>query len=357
MLGALESPTGAWRWVPEGIRGALVLSILLHLFLIGTVELGARLGWWRHSFIQNWLVTPVNARQAAALAEARAQAELRKLEEIPLVFLEVDPSQASADAPEQAAYYAAANSRAANPDTADTLKPRIDGNQDKVPRTTTLQYPTVQPVQPIQSVPEPLPLVALAPRPRERPAPRVESQAKSETALKPGDLLVAKPAPDSQNIASTGQSRAGTQPLPRPERPRTVAQARAQQGQSAITGEKMKQEGGVKRFGVESTLDARATSYGAYDAAVIAAIQQRWYTLLDERSYSLERSGKVVIKFRMKYDGSIQNLEVVDADVGELLSIVCAKAIDDPAPFGAWPRQMRVELGDFRDVRFTFHYN
>ena len=47
----------------------------------------------------------------------------------------------------------------------------------------------------------------------------------------------------------------------------------------------------------------------------------------------------------------------MDTDVGDVLSIVCQKAIMDPAPFGPWPRQMRIELGDNRDVRFTFHYN
>ncbi len=340
-----------------GIRGALLLSILVHLLLLMIAEVGGRLGWWQHRFLQDWLVTSLSGEQAAALAEARAQAEARQREDTPLVFLEVDPSQATAEAPEQATYYGALNSRAANPDpTVDTATPRVDGLQDRVPRTTTVVTPTVvqpAPLQPVEAAP---PLVALTPK-REAPQPRVRTTDPAETALKPGDLLVARPAPDARSIEGQAGGREEAPAAARPERPRTFAQARPGERTSPIVGEKMKQAGGVKRFGVESSLDARSTTYGAYDAAVIAAIQQRWYGLLDERGYSLDRSGKVVITFRMKHDGSIHNLEVVESEVGELWSVVCQKAIADPSPFGVWPRQMRLELGDYRNVRFTFHYN
>jgi outer membrane biosynthesis protein TonB len=175
-------------------------------------------------------------------------------------------------------------------------------------------------------------------------------------------MLVAKPAPEARPSEGPREARSVESAQPRRDRPRTLAQARSltpnQTPSAAGTiGEKMKQEGGVSRFGVESSLDARATSYGAYDAAVIAAIQQRWYSLLDERGFSLERSGKVVLDFRMKHDGSVHDLKVVEAEVGDILTLVCQKAILDPSPFGTWPRQMRIELGEHRDVRFTFHYN
>lgn len=361
------------RWMSNGLRRAFVFSVAFHLLAFGTAEIGGRLGWWRHSLIRNWLVTPMSERQASALAQNRAQAETPKQPDTPLLFLEVDPNLAAADAPEKATYYAANNTRAANPNPAKSQPtPKIEGAQEKVARTTSVAKPVPQqakPLQPAEPAPPqpqaqpqpPKPLVAAAP-PKEPTQPRSETPTPSETALKPGEMLVAKPAPEARSTDGRQEVRSADPSQPRRERPRTLAQARAQAPDQApptsgSIGEKMKMEGGVSRFGVESTLDARATSYGAYDAAVIAAIQQRWYSLLDERGFSLERSGKVVVDFRMKHDGSVHDLKVVEADVGDILTIVCQKAIMDPSPFGAWPRQMRIELGDNRDVRFTFHYN
>lgn len=363
-----EAP-GVFRWRLRGLWLALVLSLAFHLALFTTIEIGGRLGWWRHSFIRNWLVTPLTARQASAVLQERARAEAARQQDTPLLFLEVDPTKAAADAPEKALYYAANNSKAANPDVSKTTAtPRIEGTQDKVPRTTTLTKPSPQPTveprleappipQPL-SLPQPKPIAAAKPL---QPSPqRTEIPTPSETALRPGDVLIAKPAPEARSSQGQADSKTGESSPPQHERPRTIAQAKAKTADAmggAIIGEKMKQEGGVQRFGVESSLDARATSYGAYDAAVIAAIQQRWYALLDERGFSMERSGKVVIDFRMKHDGSIHDLKVNEADVGEIYSLVCQRAIVDPAPFGEWPRQMRLELGDRRSVRFTFHYN
>jgi hypothetical protein len=117
----------------------------------------------------------------------------------------------------------------------------------------------------------------------------------------------------------------------------------------------MRQEGGVRRIGAVS-VDAKATPFGAYDAAIIRVIQQRWYDILDE-STILTRSGKVVVEFRIHQDGRVTDLKVVDEDVGELLSLFCRRAISDPAPFAAWPSDMRRMVGrDYRDVRFTFYY-
>ena len=53
-------------------------------------------------------------------------------EEIPLVFVEVDPSQVVKEAPKNAKYYSSQNARAANPDAkVETEKPKIDGTQTR----------------------------------------------------------------------------------------------------------------------------------------------------------------------------------------------------------------------------------
>ena len=55
----------------------------------------------------------------------------------------------------------------------------------------------------------------------------------------------------------------------------------------------MKQDGGVKRQRLSPSLDTRATPFGEYDAALIAAVQSRWYDLLDHEEVSRQRTGKV----------------------------------------------------------------
>ena len=49
-------------------------------------------------------------------------------------------------------------------------------------------------------------------------------------------------------------------------------------------------------------------------------------------------------------------LEII-VGIAPLLGLICQKAVLDPAPFGAWPSDMRRTLGNTRNIQFTFHYN
>jgi outer membrane biosynthesis protein TonB len=170
----------------------------------------------------------------------------------------------------------------------------------------------------------------------------------------------AAPAPTATTLVPNPSTLPPTPPpepseadRPRP-RPLTIKEAVARRAESGLVGEKMKQDGGVKRLDV-SALDVRGMSFGAYDAAIIQAIQQRWYSLLESRPTP---RGKVVIEFRLHFDGRVTDVRVNDADVGELYALFCQKAIQDPAPFPRWPSDMRRQMqADHRDVRFSFHYN
>jgi outer membrane biosynthesis protein TonB len=255
-------------------------------------------------------------KQFTEQLKARQLAEEKKFEEeAPLLFVEVTPEQSTPEPPKDPKFYSSANSLAANPDPKDdTSVPRIDGSQDKVPKT----FDTLRPA------PEPAP-----------PTPPPEPE---EPEPQPRDLTVGASDPATK---------------PKPERPKTVAQAQMQQG--IIAGPRMRQEGGVKRRGVVS-LDTKATPFGAYDAAVIAAIQRRWYDLLEDSS-AAPKTGKVVLEFRMHSDGGITDLKIVEEDVGEIRALYCRKAVSDPAPYAPWPSDMRRMIGkDYRDVRFTFYY-
>jgi len=99
---------------------------------------------------------------------------------------------------------------------------------------------------------------------------------KAKPAEAPGDLTMAKPDPVPRKDE-------GQEIKPRP---RTIKEALARQPASRPPSQRMQQEGGVKRRLEIATLDAKATPFGAYDEALIQAIRQCWYNLLDQQNYA-----------------------------------------------------------------------
>ncbi len=302
---------------------AFALSLALHGALYTTWRVGQNLHWWTKQ--PAWVARFYKWLQPAPTAFARVlpKPPLAKAREIPLTFMEVDPVLAVAEPPKDAKYYGVVSARAAQPDpTIDTKQPKLDGKQDKVPRLTDNPRPVQFPLQP-------------TPPPEAKPKP----------AEKPGDLTLSKPS-DRQNDATMGTATS--------DRPRTLAAARAAKGM--LAGEKMRQDGGVSQRG-KLSVDVKGTPFGAYDWAFIAAVQQRWYDLIDN-SQVVQRSGKVVLQFRLVFDGRITDMKVNENNVGELLCLLCQRAVLDPAPYARWPSDMRRLIGeDYREVTFTFYYN
>jgi hypothetical protein len=317
MTGKMQSIRTGWANERHYLAIGIVASVATHL---------AALGLW---LLLGVLIASANRATFEELMSHSDAAERRAREEPPLIYVEVMPHQATADAPDEAEFYSAVDSRAANPEPdVDTGKPKLDGEQDQIMRTADVPRPSVEVLQaaPIEELVEEIVEAEPPPRPIE-PV---------------GDLAVVKPTPP--------------EPEPEPEpRKRLTRLAQVRPESPLLAGNRMRQDGGVQRRGSIS-VDVKATPFGAYDAAIIHAIQQRWYDILDE-STILSRSGKVVIEFRIHFDGRVTDLRVIDQDVGELLSLFCRRAISDPAPFAPWPSDMRRMVGkDFRDVRFTFYY-
>lgn len=383
---------------------AFVCSIVAHVVILLAWEFRAHLP---HLAWLDWLKTQSAKLNPAALLmkldEAKPlPAELKKLlasqplpEDPPmpqLTFVDVDPAQAS-EPPKDTKFYSVVSTRAANPDAKiQSNVPKMDGKQEqfaKVTEVTKPLPPAEPPPTPSPKAPTPPPEAKPTPEAKPQPPPpapqaappkKVEPQplqpAPTPTPKPAGDTLPqpkppAPPAPvqvakapttpPSAAIPTLNPSTAKPAPPPEPgeaetkiSRPRTIKEALARRAESGLVGEKMKQDGGVSRLGI-SALDARGMAFGAYDAAVIQAIQQRWYSLLESRPTP---RGKVVVEFRMHFDGRVTDVKVNDADVGELYSLFCQKAIQDPAPYPRWPSDMRRQMqADHRDVRFSFFYN
>jgi hypothetical protein len=301
---------------------ALGISLALHLAGYGGYEAGQQLGLWQALRLPAWLQ---KTKMLAALAQEQKNL---KQEEVPLVFVDVGPRQATAEPPKNAKFYSNQNSQAANPEAdQDTDMPKITGKQTqvvKVEDTPRGPYDKLQPVFPSREETNP------------KPPPPV------------GDLAMYKPDP---------KLRPETNKLEEP-RPRTIREALMRQSRNQLVGEKMKLDGGVRNIRIDAGLDVKRSLFGDYDAEFIEAVQSRWMDLLDNISYDGYRSGRVSLEFRLHYDGQITDMKVLDENVGTMLSLMCQKAVADPAPFRKWQREMRLMVDkDYRELKFTFYYN
>lgn len=248
---------------------ALIISLLIHLAVFGTWRWGHALNIslpaWMH--LPPKLFMPVSASKISLFQRPQQQPSQ-------LNFVDVDPALAEAAPPKTPKFYSANNSVAANPIPRNELVPEIRGRQDKVIKTTEDTRLKPQPLQPSP------PKQATATTPEARPLPK--------KSYAPGDLVLANPAEREQEKNGQSQTDLGadTQPQPVHERPRTIEEAMAQHG---MLGEKSRQEGGVNRVRMSSTLDVMKTSYGDYNAQFIDAVRTRWYQLLENLSRGQER--------------------------------------------------------------------
>jgi len=139
------------------------------------------------------------------------------------------------------------------------------------------------------------------------------------------------------------------------ERPRTLKEAYEQMAHK-IPSLTMQESGGVGRRARVPSFDVKITGFGDYDERFVEAVSENWWNLLDSQKFALDRTGKVVLLFRLNYDGSISQMRFGENNVGDLLGYVCEKAVLDGAPYEQWSEDMRVKLGDYTDVQFTFDY-
>ena len=256
-----------------------------------------------------------------------------------MVFVDVNPDVATPEPPKDATFYSDKNSIAANPTVkVDSTVPNIDGRQQHVPKTEDIPREQFHPLQPAPPVQEPKP---------------AEEEVKAKPSLQPGDLTMAKPTqeppkdPDKPEGAEEKHAR-----------PKTIEEAKMlPKNRNRLAGEKMKQEGGVRRHLDITSLDAKGTEFGVYDSYLVNVIANCWYGLLDEQRYASDYQGKVVVQFKLHYDGTVSDLSVSENTAGTLPGLICETAVDKPRPFQKFPNDMRRVVGDVRYIQFTFYYN
>ena len=340
---------------------AFILSLLIHALIFGTWKLDRRHHFTERIQLPAWLQPHQRRAERVALPPLSAEAQQPPvLEVLPSHYVDVNPAVATAEPPKETKFYSTANSVAANPNAdLDTAVPKIEGTQTRIVKTETVKLLQPVPLLPATPIAKPVPaqpeFTADQPKPetiKGATTPEVAVQPKATTA--PGDLTLAKP----NEVARKGEGQAER------SKPQTVKEAIARlaainpAAAAGLVGEKMKQEGGVKHRNVTSSLDVRSSPFGAYDQAIIYAVQARWYALLDSKNYAGEANGKIALEFRLHQDGRVTDLKVNQQSVDEIYSIICQRAILDNAPYEKWPPDMRRMIQkDYRDVTFTFYYN
>jgi hypothetical protein len=296
----------------ERVLIALAFSVLVHALIWGGYELNRDYHWTRH--------LPWRA------AKPQPKVQVVRYEE-PLEFVQLETP--STETPKQAKYISNKNSVAAdNSQKQDSQNPLLNGKQADVPKTED----TVR----AQMASAAAAAAAL------QQASQSQGTAETKPAQSSGDMTLGKPdnAP---------------QPQPDQPRPRTLKDAYAQMA-SRFPGMTMKQDGGASRKARVPSFDVKITGFGDYDERFIETVSQNWWNLLDSQKFSLDRTGKVVLLFRLNSDGTISQMRIAENSVGDLLGYVCEKAVLDGAPYERWSEDMRLKLGDYSDVQFTFDY-
>lgn len=322
--------------------------MLAHLLIFGTYQAGKKYHIWERLQALNWIQPPRMITEL--LKKSSPQEELKAQEEErqpPLMFVEVTPQQTVTEAPAKAQYYSDRNSTAANPDPKEALVPRIEGEQTRVVKTEDVPRTKAFPLRPTPPPAEP----DTKEEKEQKEQTPVKEQAKQDPTPKPpptpGDLALLRPETRPPQTETAPQ---------KPRRP-TVKEAMAKLQNNQMSGQKMKQDGGVRRVSAGSSLDVVATGFGAYDAAFIAAIKNRWDDLLEDRRFSGDRTGKVQLRFRLNSDGSISQMNLMENTVDLSLALLCESAVRDPSPYPPWTAEMKKIIGEnFREITITFWY-
>ena len=93
------------------------------------------------------------------------------------------------------------------------------------------------------------------------------------------------------------------------------------------------------------------------EVEVCRALPTLTVTDRQDARFANERTGKVVVKFRLHPDGSVDRVKTESSEVGDLLTFFCESAIIEPNPYPRWPSELFDQHGkDPIEITFTFTY-
>ena len=270
-------------------------------------------------------------------------------------FIETDTSQVTGEEPKNARFYSDNSTVAANPENpsgkvGDT--PYLNGKEDRMMSTEN-----VRPQPPgVAAAPAPQPITPPAATQPVAPKPAEPVKELAETGMK-----VVEEKPEEKQMAMLDKPVAAPEAvLPTPPQPASPPPAPRMMTGSASAREIAAAKShatamGVSRLGM-AAFNVAGSPFGAYDKALIFAVQSRWYAVLNEKRMDMH-AGTVVLQFDLRADGSVVNMVMKENSAGMDLGLYCEKAVVESAPFAPLPESLqRLIGGDAREITFTFYY-
>jgi len=325
---------------------ALAATLVIHASIMAGVIWG---GWLDVAKISP-AVKPKNRMVTVKLSTTPP----KKSREPENQFVPVNPETRTKERPKkETPYYSNANSIASNPNPPEKPRdtPRIKESVARAPGSFNSPTPALTALRTARSQPNLSPSEALAKAKPTLLKPNFDGFGPAPITGKPTSRI--NPSTSRQNtipLPATKQKQ-NTSLLPNlPEGPKAPT---LQEAKAGLGNRSMKQAGGVARQG-PAALDVRLTGYGDYDARMFSAISIAWFRQIKLRSWS---ASKVIVCFNLFHDGRIEDLTILETKSATILKYFCREAIEGPAPFEPWTKNMRKELGNGpRRCRITFNY-
>ncbi len=357
---------------------AVLVSLLLHVMTFGCWEYRstlARFSLFKPIAALATMLRPPAYPSPEKPAEEQTitfmpAPESRTPQEAPKQFMETDSSQVTGEQPKNARYYsdkATVAANAENPTGKNGATPYLAGKETRIMSTENVMpgtgaggsRPMASPARPS---PPPAPpsaaQKAAAKAQQQPPAPKAEQPkqvpAKGLALVEEKKLVMAQP--EIESVPHAAPANVPREPVP-PAQPALAAAAGIPGSDREIVAAKSHLvAAGVSRSGV-TAFNVEGSPFGAYDKQIIAAVQSRWYALIEKNQLGADGAGRVVVQFQLLQDGSVQGVKTTESTVGVVLSSFCELAILESAPFEPWPEKLQVLLGkEPRDVIFTFDY-
>ncbi|MFP4203716.1 MAG: hypothetical protein ACLFS4_05240 [Opitutales bacterium] len=191
----------------------------------------------------------------------------------------------------------------------------------------------------------------------------VEEEGPGSRPEEPGPLEKISPDPDpdapipvyqqeekpdaESDSAPSGEGSSGEEARPQPrERPRLSPEL--------VQGPRMRSQSSARQRG-QLAIDATFSEFGEYQRQFFAAVQAGWYKEIGFFQ-PMDTDARVHLRFTMKADGSVHDLEVVRSNASEVGTVICETAISKRSPFRPWTREMVKVFGRQRTMNVVFYY-
>lgn len=251
------------------------------------------------------------------------------------------------------------------PDLQKKVKPKpsnVISDKDRLAETPhpTLDKKTLQELEAMRRAGPPVP----APAPAEKPAaPATPAPAQPEVAQEKAPTPPAQPLPQNNQakleappMAPQPQFRTGAA---NPNQQLQQAMRQAMQGRSGQYSGDMGQGLTPQHQGIQGAVDilsdTMGVDFGPYIQRVIWATKRAWYPIIpDEARSPINKQGKVLIRFRIMPDGSVEDMTLESPSGDVALDRSAWAGITGASPFPPLPKQFK---GPFLELRFYFLYN